>query len=68
MRWQKKYKTYPKEYSTRIKRGFLFFPKIIDREYRWLEYTAWEQRRVQSIFGEGYVWMNESWVNECKKI
>jgi hypothetical protein len=39
MRW-----TDPKEGDTRVRSGFLFFPKTINGEERWLEWARWEER------------------------
>lgn len=42
MRWTTKWKD-PNPYlgDIRIRKGFLFFPKKIDTETRWLEYARW---------------------------
>ena len=29
--------------GVRIKSGFLIFPKIINKEFRWLEFAYWKQ-------------------------
>ena len=33
----------PEYGSTRIRKGFLFLPKHIDKEWRWLELASWLQ-------------------------
>lgn len=46
------------EYGT-IKnvKGFLFFPKSIGREFRWLEYTEWEMKFSYLL------WYDTKWLN-----
>jgi hypothetical protein len=39
MRWIEK--SYPKNGEQRITKKFLFFPKKIGKETRWLEFAAW---------------------------
>jgi len=29
--------------TRRIRTGFLFFPKLIQGQWRWLEYASWEE-------------------------
>lgn len=44
--------------SSRVKKGFLLLPKMIDREWRWLEYAYWEQTR------DRYNWRNSWWLDK----
>ena len=41
-------KQYPKKYETRVRSGFLLFPKRIGTERRWLETAAWEEEFIPS--------------------
>lgn len=43
MRWRKKPREIAKRGSYRTRSGFLFYPKLIDDEWRWLERTKWDQ-------------------------
>ena len=48
--------------------GFLFFPKTINGETRWLEYASWIERlcrMYQPFFEteEGIDWIPKRWVN-----
>jgi hypothetical protein len=45
----------------RIKSGFLFFPKWIKGETRWLEYARWEQE-YKPHYG-GPEWENIRWID-----
>ena len=53
----------------RIRKGFLFFPKCIKGEHRWLERAEWEQMLVLSSRAspdsphlvEYKNWINMSW-------
>jgi hypothetical protein len=55
MRWKKKdCGISPNVGDNRARRGFLFFPKTIDGETRWLEYAYWVQTLVKrNIWGNG---------------
>lgn len=59
MKWNKKIKvkTYPKEYETREREIFLFWPLTIDNVTRWFEYA-----KVEEIFyyGTSYIFVDES--------
>lgn len=55
----------PSTGDTRIRHGFLLFPKVINDVLRWLE-TAWWEERYQSMLGEdsetnGY-WYATKWL------
>lgn len=47
--------------DTRERSGFLFFPKTINYETRWLEWARWEQERRDSF--NGY-WLDTYWIDK----
>lgn len=52
--------------DTRIKHGFLFLPKHMNGEWRWLEFATWEQVvRVVLVTPVGYrlAWRNDTWID-----
>lgn len=49
--------------KTRIKKGFLFFPKEINNEMRWLEWAKWEEEYKDGWDMGGY-WSAVRWINE----
>ena len=59
----------PKGGETRTKSGFLFFPKTIGLETRWLENATWKDRYISYVtleeYGpvESFGWDAESWVS-----
>lgn len=57
MRWKQ-----AQERDARIRSGFLFFPKCIDGEWRWLERARWKQIFVASYTDCG--WVNLSWIDD----
>ena len=59
-----KLKPVPTESDTRIKQGFLWFPKVINNEIRWLTYQKWLQRYC--VFWEEAWWVDECWIDENK--
>lgn len=74
MRFKLKTKSGPEEGDERIVGGFLWFPKYIGREWRWLEHAKWLQivRRLTQIVPDGgcyspgqtYLsWCDAEWVN-----
>ena len=56
-------KFYPevKEGTTRIKKGFLFFPKRISGITRWLEFAIWEEKYIIGLYNN--IWINERWID-----
>lgn len=47
---------------------FLFLPKIINNEFRWLEKAIYEQKFIQSDYGDAALglvdrWVNTKWIN-----
>ena len=57
------YKEKPRMFDIRTRNGFLFIPRIIDNEFRWLQRASWEER-YQCVEGFGYkCWSGyECWV------
>ena len=51
MRIKLKISDAPQNGDIRICHGFLFLPKVINNELRWLE-TAWWEERFHSMLGE----------------
>ncbi|UUV46323.1 hypothetical protein [Bacillus phage vB_BanS-Thrax2] len=55
--------------QTRIIGKFLLFPKVINRELRWLEYSYYEQVAIKVNVGDIWEdryknkWINKKWVN-----
>lgn len=49
-----------KEGTLRLCEGFLWFPKKIENETRWLENTRWVQRCFRSVRGTLY-WADWEW-------
>lgn len=56
----------PKDRDIRIKRRFLWFPKIIHREIRWLEVASWSEvyigDNVSKLYNEDG-WYIREWVD-----
>lgn len=51
--------------NEKIVSGFLFFPKTIDGETRWLEFAKWKKK----FFGDGGgmmggAWFDQEWIDE----
>lgn len=62
MRWRKKLKPFPKNGDTREVTKFLWFPKTIDNETRWLERTTWIQEYVVTTGWDiPNFWMDRTW-------
>jgi len=49
--------------ETRWKTGFLFFPKKIGHETRWLEHAKWEERFVIDLDTGSSYWCAISWMD-----
>jgi len=51
--------------KTRIKKGFLLFPKNINGEIRWLEFAKWEQKVIEFMCENNVVlgWDNDDWID-----
>ena len=55
----------PKQGDTRTKKGFLFFPKTLGNEKRWLEFASWVQVRglvLGHFAGTEEAWVDDHWV------
>jgi hypothetical protein len=70
MKWISKYRKreeLEKNKATRIISRFLFFPKEIKKETRWLETATFEQLMIYSIGGltepGSYHWQDINWIN-----
>lgn len=64
-----KEKPEPQWHDSRIKEHFLFFPKKIGNEWRWLERTKYKQS-YEYIPGHGDFlplgWIDKEWIDEVK--
>lgn len=61
MRWNR-----PKPNDKRIRSGFLFLPKCINGEIRWLEFAWWEEMFVET-YGREYIsgeWATLKWLGK----
>lgn len=58
----------PKRNTTRTRKRFLFLPKCVDRQVRWLEIAEWKEQLVEYRDGDtGFFrlrWEPIRWVNE----
>jgi hypothetical protein len=72
MRWTQK--PFPQKGETRIVKKFLFFPKKIGKETRWLEFASWVEEYVymygdmRNHFNEPGFWAAISWDVKTKVI
>lgn len=70
MRFKKESRAALKEGATRVKTAFLWFPKCLREETRWLERATWTQRyrRVHSLVPETSIrlthlmWCDVDWI------
>jgi hypothetical protein len=67
MRWKLKY---PERGETRQKSAFLFFPKTINGERRWLEFATWlevygelDDDMPESLGWGGSYWEAKEWIS-----
>jgi hypothetical protein len=61
---------YPETEDTRIKKGFLWLPKLADSEWRWLEIATWEETYVAGIDPGGppvWGWEATRWIEGDKR-
>ena len=56
----------PEGGDSRTKKGFLFLPKRIGNETRWLEFATWKQFCYWELNGEFYKWVDYKWVDVNK--
>ncbi len=54
---RRKLKPLPDKLTTRIRSRFLWFPKVIERELRWLEKATWEE-----VYYCG--WTPDKWIDK----
>ncbi len=67
MRWKEKPTPIPFE-TIRIKEHFLFFPKKINNEWRWLERVKYKQCYEEWWDGICYIrWVDKEWIDEEKR-
>ncbi len=64
-----------KENDKRVITKFLWFPKVINHELRWLERSFYVQEVIKADVSGSYeygvyrlVWMNVSWVDELNPL
>lgn len=57
---------WPIEGQQRIKTRFLWMPKTINRQTRWLETASWVQRAT--VMPEIYFWVDECWTKNPVRI
>lgn len=64
MKWYTKPK--PRMNDTRIRYSFLWFPKHIGTQTRWLEFAYYEQRFLDRglLFGE--IWQDVCWIDKTE--
>ena len=48
----------------RIHYGFLFFPKTIHGETRWLEKAIWSQEGFYGAVSGNKYWLDTNWIDE----
>jgi hypothetical protein len=61
MRWNGK-KLF-RDGDLRFKRKFLWLPKRIGREWRWLEFGQWRERFICKSFDGPAFWQAFSWID-----
>jgi hypothetical protein len=49
-----------KKVNIRVVKRFLFIPKIINRDWRWLEFAKIEQ---EMTFLNKWVWIDKRWID-----
>lgn len=64
MRWKQKEK--PTLHETRIIKKFLFFPKCINKEWRWLEKCMYMQKYIK-LTSNPFIcdWVDTLWINNA---
>ena len=69
MRWNKKIKKLPKLGDFKFKRKFLWFPKIIENQWRWLEfYTIKYEYKIVHRMVRKLGFFITSWNNEWVEV
>lgn len=49
--------------TLKIVTGFLFLPKTIAGETRWLEKATWERKYVSSTLAGSAIWISTHWID-----
>lgn len=60
-RWNSKQEDQPLNESYRSKQRFLWFPRSIDGEVRWLEVAAWQEESQIGGLLEPSLWVAIAW-------
>lgn len=63
MRWPSPRPRKPAHWDNRIREGFLWIPKRLDGEWRWLERAAWRQF-FDDPEGDSGMWRSIAWYDE----
>lgn len=58
MRWAQRQE--PREWERRMRDGFLFRPRVMDGEWRWLERAEWEQTYTNMR------WQDNHWIDAAQ--
>lgn len=67
MRWPvKPPKATPKTGDLRAKTAFLWLPRHMDGEWRWLEKASWQQLCMVSYDCHFYEWLDHHWCDNNK--
>lgn len=61
MRWKEKVW---KIGATRVVRRFLFFPRLVAGEWRWLETVKIQQQLRLEVHYDGFYWEDISWIDD----
>jgi len=61
MRWTSK--ETPTEGDERVINRFLFFPKLLGEEWRWLEWAEYKQRYAVYEYSSN-CWEDKEWINK----
>lgn len=61
-----KHKYPPQIDEIRIRTGFLWFPKTLEFQTRWLEVASWEEE-YNWVYDGGFYWEPLRWVNDKKE-
>jgi len=54
----------PPEGTTRIVKGFLFFPKHLNGQTRWLEIATWKKEAIYYQGTSIIFWKDTEWVDD----
>lgn len=61
----KSFKNLPSAGDYRLRHGFLFFPRSLEEELRWLEQARWEEQYVRNVGRDipAFVWKATRWMS-----